>query len=169
MRYVPKPDRGAWHEKAMAAAERGDLDPFIELCVKAKETDRLAERLERAGDRELEGLSHYVTEPAAKALIKAHPAIAARLFRALCMRILNAAKSKYYDAALANLEEARKCYLAAGIEHRWEALALEIRRDHYRKSSFMPGFNAIVAGKRAQVEPSFLDRARWRWVSKTKA
>lgn len=169
MRYVPKPDRAAWHEKAMAAAERGNLGPFIELCVKEKETRRLAERLDSTGDRELEELSHYVTEPAATALRKMHPAVAAKVFRALSMRTLKAAKSKYYDAALAHLEEARRYYLDAGLEHRWEALALEIRRDHYRKSSFMPGFNAIIAGKRARVEPSFLDRARWRWTSKTKA
>ncbi len=169
MRYVPKPDRSAWHEKAMATAERGDLEPFIELCVKAKETDRLAKRLESASDRDLEGLSHYVTEPAATALAKAHPTVAAKVFRALCMRTLKAAKSRYYDAALTHLEEARCCYLAAGLEQQWEALAFEIRRDHYRKSSFMPSFDAIIAGKRARVEPSFLDRARWRWASKAKA
>jgi hypothetical protein len=81
---------------------------------------------------------------------------------------LKVAKSKYYDAALAHIEEARRCYLAAGLEQQWEALALEIRRDHYRKSSFMPGFNAIIAGKRARLEPSFLDRARSRWASKGK-
>ncbi len=169
MRYVPKPDRAGWHEKAMTAVERGSLEPFIELCVKAKETMRLAERLDTTGDRELEELSHYVTEPAARALARTHPAVAAKVFRALCMRTLKAAKSKYYDAALAHLEEARKCYLAAGLEHKWEALALEIRRDHYRKSSFIPGFNAIIAGKKARVEMSFLDRARWHWSSKAKA
>jgi uncharacterized Zn finger protein len=84
------------------------------------------------------------------------------------MRTLKAAKSKYYAAALAHLEQARRCYLAAGLEQQWEALALEIRREHYRKSSFMPGFDSIVAGKRARVEPSFLDRARWQWSSKGK-
>jgi len=168
MRYVPKPDRSGWHERAMATAERGDLEPFIEVSVKAKETDRLAKRLECASDSELEGLSHYVTEPAAAAVAKTHPTVAAKVFRALCMRTLKAAKSKYYAAALAHLEQARRCYLAAGLEQQWEALALEIRREHYRKSSFMPGFDAIVAGKRARVEPSFLDRARWRWSSKGK-
>jgi hypothetical protein len=168
MRYVAKPDRISWHERAMTAAERGDLASLIALWLKVKETGRLAERLERASDHELEGLSHYVTEPAATALAKAHPAVAAKVFRALCMRTLKAAKSKYYDAALAHLEEARRCYLAAGLEQQWEALALKIRRDHYRKSSFMPGFNAIIAGKRARVDPSFLDRARWRWASKGK-
>ena len=166
MRYVPKPDRSAWHERAMATAERGDLGSFIELCVKAKETDRLAKRLECPSDGDLEGLSHYETEPAATAVAKKHPSAAAKVFRALCMRTLKAAKSKYYDEALTHLEQARRCYLAAGLEQHWEALALEIRRDHYRKSSFMPGFDAIVAGKRARVEASFLDRARWQWSSK---
>jgi hypothetical protein len=83
------------------------------------------------------------------------------------MRTLKSAKSKYYDAALTHFEEARKCYLAAGLEHKWEGLALEIRRDHFRKTSFMPGCNAIIAGKRAPMETSFLDRARWRWAAKT--
>ena len=168
MRYVAKPDRSSWHERAMTSAERGDLASLIELSLKVKETGCLAERLKRASDHELEGLSHYVTEPAATALAKAHPAVAAKVFRALCMRTLKVAKSKYYDAALAHIEEARRCYLAAGLEQQWEALALEIRRDHYRKSSFMPGFNAIIAGKRARLEPSFLDRARSRWASKGK-
>jgi hypothetical protein len=84
------------------------------------------------------------------------------------MRTLKAAKSKYYDAALAHLEAARCCYLAAGLEHRWEALALEIRRDHHRKSGFMPGFNTIVAGKQSRVATSFLDEARSLWASKAK-
>jgi hypothetical protein len=169
MLYVPKPDRAIWHEKALASAERGNLGPFIDMCVKTKELDRLAKHLECTGDRKLEDLSHYVTEPAAAALAKAHSAAAAKVFRSLCMRTLKTAKSKYYDAALAHLRDARRCYLAAGLEQQWEALALEIRRNHSRKSSFMPGFNAIITGKSVRVEPSFLDRARWRWASKDKS
>lgn len=168
MRYVPKRDRAGWHEKAMQAAERGDLASLIDLLIQVEETGRLANRLDAASDRELEQLSHYTTEPAAKALAPAHPAVAAKVFRALCMRTLKAAKSQYYSAALTHLEEARRCYLAADLGHKWEALALEIRRDHFRKSSFMPGFNAIIAGKRAHIESSFLDKARWRWAAKTK-
>jgi uncharacterized Zn finger protein len=84
----------------------------------------------------------------------------------LCVRILSAAKSKYYHEALANLEEARRCYQAAGLDERWSELVTEIRREHRRKSGFMPGFEAIVAGKRARVEPSFLDRARTQWARK---
>jgi uncharacterized Zn finger protein len=169
MSYVSKPERAIWHEKALALAEQGNLGQFIELCVKTKELDRLARHLECTGDSKIEDLSHYVTEPAAAALAKAHPAAAAKVFRALCMRILKAAKSKYYDAALAHLTEARRCYLAAGLEQQWEALALEVCRDHSRKSRFMPGFNAIIAGKGVRVEPSFLDRARKRWAEQTKS
>jgi hypothetical protein len=58
VRYVPKAERGAWHEKAMDAAEQGGLESVIELWVGAKEVGRLAERLERTSDAKIEGLSH---------------------------------------------------------------------------------------------------------------
>jgi uncharacterized Zn finger protein len=105
-------------------------------------------------------------EPAAKRLVKTHPAVAAKVFRALCVRILNSGKSKYYDAALANIEAARKCYLAAGLDEVWRKTSSEIRRDHFRKFGFMPRFEEIVAGKKALLKPSFLDRARAQWASK---
>ena len=168
-RYVPKANRAAWHEKAMIAAESGDLDSLIELWLSAKETGRLVERLDRARNSELEGLSHYVTEPAAERLAKAHPAVAAKLFRALCMRIVNAAKSKYYSAALLNLEKAKSCYQRAGLDAQWQALVAEIRRKHHRKSGFMPGLERIVRSAGPGNEPSFLDRARGRWASRAKA
>ena len=168
IRYVPKSERGSWHEKAMAASEQGDLASLIELWLGVKETERLVERLNRVSDAELERLSHYVTEPAAKHLARTHPAVAAKIFRALCVRILSAAKSKYYREALAHLEEARKCYQAAALDERWREPVTEIRREHRRKSGFMPGFEAIVAGKRARVDPSFLDRARTQWARKAK-
>ena len=168
LRYVPKSERGSWQEKAMAASEQGDLASLIELWLGVKEIDRLVKRLNRADDSELEGLSHYVTEPAAKRLARTHSAVAAKVYRALCVRILYAAKSKYYHEALTNLEEARRCYQAAGLDERWRELVTEIRRDHHRKSGFMPGFEAIVAGKRARVEPSFLDRARTQRARKAK-
>jgi hypothetical protein len=167
-RYVPKSERGSWHEKARAESEQGFWASLIVLWLGVKEIDRLVKRLNRADDSELEGLSHYVTEPAAKRLARTHSAVAAKVYRALCVRILYAAKSKYYHEALTNLEEARRCYQAAGLDERWRELVTEIRRDHHRKSGFMPGFEAIVAGKRARVEPSFLDRARTQRARKAK-
>jgi len=169
IRYVPKAERGAWHEKAMAASEQGDLDSLIELWLGAKEIGRLVARLERTSDTQLKRLSHYTTEPAAQRLAKTHPGVAARIFRALCVRIIDAGKSKYYFEALSNLEESRRCYQKAGLDGQWKALVAEIRRDHHRKSGFMPGFEAIVAGKRTRIEPSFLDRARDRWTRKADA
>ncbi len=168
LRYVPKAERGAWHEKAMEAAEQRDLGSVIELWLSAKEIGRLAERLGRASDTELENLSHYVTEPAAEGLAKTHPAVATKVFRALCMRILDAGKSKYYSAALSNLEKAKSCYQSAGLDAQWQALVAEIRRGHHRKSGFMPGFERIVRGAGQSKEPSFLDRARRRWASRAK-
>ena len=169
VRYAPKAERGAWHEKAMEAAEKGELGSVIELWLCTKEIGRLAERLDRTTDSKLESLSHYVTEPAAERLARTHPAVAAKVFRALCMRIVGEGKSKYYFEALANLEKAKSCYEKAGLDAHWQALIAQIRREHHRKSGFMPGFERIVGGTRSRKEPSFLDRARRRWASRTKA
>jgi len=169
VRYVPKAERGEWHKKAMEAAEQGDLRSLIELWVGAKEVGRLAERLERTSDAKLESLSHYVTEPAAERLAKTHPAVAAKIFRALCVRIIDAGKSKYYSDALSNLEKAKNCYQRAGLDAQWQALIAEIRREHHRKSGFMPSFERIVRGTGPSGEPSFLNRARSRWVRREKA
>jgi hypothetical protein len=168
IRYVPKAERGAWHEKAMVASEQGDLASLIDLWLGAKEMDRLVTRLDLASNKQLEGLSHYVTEPAAKRLAKTHPGVAAKVFRALCMRIIDAGKSKYYDAALSNLEKAKSCYRSAELDAQWQALAAEIRSHHFRKSAFMPGFERIARDVGPEKEPSFLDRARGRWASRAR-
>ncbi|MFO1500658.1 MAG: hypothetical protein U1G07_20120 [Verrucomicrobiota bacterium] len=77
MHYVPKEQKAAWQEQAMAAADKADLGEFVSLCVKAKEW---------------ESLSHYCTEPAARAWRDA--LAAAKLYRAMGLRIVNAGKSK---------------------------------------------------------------------------
>jgi uncharacterized Zn finger protein len=164
MRFVPKTERALWHAKAMDAAERSDLGSLIELLLETKETERLICRLQEASDRALEGLSHYVTEPAAERLAKTHPEVAAKLFRALGMRILNAKKNKYYPAALSHFEDAKHCYGRALLDQQWDAVVAEVRRAHHRKVSFMPGFERLVAGQGPSQEPSFLERARKRWL-----
>ena len=164
MQIVPEADRPAWHRKAMAAADHGDLSSVIGLFVETGEIERLAARIDSATDDEPEGMSHYTTEPAAELLTEGHPALAARVFRALGLRIVNAKKNKYYDAALGNFERARDCYAAAGQQEKWDALAAEVRREHGRKYSFMPGFERVVDGGPAvELRPSFLERARSRW------
>jgi tetratricopeptide (TPR) repeat protein len=163
LRYVPRAERVAWHQKAMEAAAGGELQSLIELWLETKEIDRLVERLRRARDEELERISHYVTEPVAKRLAKTHPDIAAKVYRALGMRILEAKKSRYYEAALSNFEDARRCYERAGLAPRWEALVGEIRAQHHRKVGFMAGFEEVVAGGGPSARPTFLERAKARW------
>lgn len=166
MRYVPAKEKKAWHAKSMEASEKGALDLQIELWLEKKEIDRLVARLRRATDEELEGLSHYRTaEPAARKLERSYPDVAARVYQALCMRIVNAGKSGYYDAALDNLERAKKCYVKSGLETDWEMLVADVRERHYRKKAFMAGFEQIVSGYK---EPTFMERAKRRWPGKSK-
>lgn len=162
MKYVPKGERTIWHDKAMNAAAQASLDLVIELWLATKEMDRLVERLRTAPHQELESLSHYTAEAAAKKLVRLHPDVAAKVYRALGMRILNAKRSKYYDAALSHFEQARRCYKKAGINLAWEEFVEEIRQTHHRKSAFMPGFEQLVQGKKPHDKSSFLDRTKRR-------
>jgi tetratricopeptide (TPR) repeat protein len=168
MRYVPVKEKMAWHQKAMEASEKGDLSSQIELWLEKKENDRLVSRLRRATDEELEDLSHYRTEPLARKLERSHPDIAAMVYRALCMRIVNAGKSKYYDVALDNMAHAKKCYAKAGLNSEWQAVVADVRERHSRKKGFMAGFEEIVSGAPKYVEPPFLERAKARWPRKSK-
>ena len=129
---------------------------------------RLVSRLRKAADEELEDLSHYRTEPLVRKLERSHPDISARVYRALCMRIVNAGKSKYYDAALDHIEHAKKCYTKAGLDADWQAVVADVRNRHFRKKGFMAGFEDIVAGEPKNLEPPFLERAKARWPRKSR-
>jgi hypothetical protein len=163
MKLVPKTERAAWHKKAMEAAKGSDLHSLIPLFIETKEIERLAELVSGATDEALEQTSHYDTEPAAKKLEKAHPGPAARLWRAQGMRLVDGAKSKYYDAALENFERARRCYERAGLAAEWADTVRHLRASHHRKTGFMSRFEALAAGAGRGGQPSFLDRAKKRW------
>jgi tetratricopeptide (TPR) repeat protein len=163
MRFVPASARAAWHAKAMDAAEGADLGSLIELWLQTREIERLVARLRTASDAALERLSHHWTEPAASRLTRSHPDVAAKVYRALGMRILNAKKARYYDAAVSHFEDAKRCYERAGLGQQWDAVVGEIRQVHRRKVGFMVNFERLVAGHGPSEEPSFLDRARRRW------
>jgi hypothetical protein len=107
---VKMPDK-----KGLAASEKGDLSSLIELWLEHKAFDPLVSHRHRITDDELEALSHYRTKPLARKLKRSHPDVSARVYRALCMRIVNAGKSKYCDAALDHIEHAKKCYTKAGL------------------------------------------------------
>lgn len=164
MQLVPRADHAAWHTKAMdTARELADLDEALDLWLETKEYALLVERVGRASDRELEGLGHYLNDRVAAYLDGPYPALAARVYRALGMRILVAGKSKYYEAAFQNFADARRCYLAAGLEGQWNALVLAVRGAHSRKTGFMAGFERVAGGGVREQDASFLERARARW------
>jgi uncharacterized Zn finger protein len=133
------------------------------LLIETREIGRLAELMRRTTDEALERMSHYTTAPAAKKLEKPHPDLAARLWRAQGMRIINARKSRFYDAALSDFEHAMRCYLKSGLAAEWEKTVSRVRAGHQRKTGFMPGFEALVAGSAPSDRPSFLEGARARW------
>jgi hypothetical protein len=142
MRYAPGSEKAAWHERAMAAGAGASIGEFISLCVKAKEWGRLGERVHSAKPSELEALSHYCTEPAAKALGKRDPLAAAKLYRALGLRILSAGKSRYYDAALDHFEKARNLYCGAGHSTDWDALGGDCAERPFTKKRISGGIRA---------------------------
>jgi len=138
----------------------------MELLLSTKELERLADLVRQSKDSVIEGLSHYATEPVAQQLEEPHPDLAARLWRAQGMRIVNAKKSKYYAAALSNFESAKRCFERAGLVTEWEKTVHQVRADHHRKTGFLSGFERLVAGAGPRDEPSFLERAKVRWAAR---
>jgi tetratricopeptide (TPR) repeat protein len=166
MACVPKGNKPEWQEKAMARAAEGRLGEFMSLCVKTKEWDRLAARIHSATPDELEAVSHYDSEPAAQGLVKRDRLAAAKLYRALAVRILKSKKSKYYDAALDHFESAHKLYLKAGSGAEWETLVSYLQMEHSRKKWILCGIGLIAAGK-SPSGPSFAERTQERWQKQT--
>jgi hypothetical protein len=162
MACVPRSEKPRWHEKAMSTAAEGSLGEFMSLCVKTKELDRLAARIHAATHAELEAVSHYHSEPAADGLAKRDSRAAAKLYRALAVRILKSKKSKYYAVALTHFQNARKLYFKAGNEAEWQALARFIQTEHSRKKRIMNGLGLIEGGESPSAL-SFAERAQARW------
>lgn len=165
MKSVARRERAEWHERAMAALAGADLSSRIDLLVRTKEWTRLAELVDSTPREGLVALSHYTAGPAAAKLVRRYPLPAAKLHVAMALRILaskSSKRSRYYDAALESLDTARTILRKEGRSGDWEALASEIRRDHRRKTGFMPAFERLAEGRPLR-EPSFAERARARW------
>lgn len=168
MQIVPEAERDRWHGEAMSLAdERASLGSALDLWLETKEYARLVERVRRASDAELEGLGHGPRDRIAAYLDRPYPALAARVYQALGMGIVDAGKSRYYDAAHRNFADARRCYLVAGLAGQWNALVLAVRGEHSRKTGFMKGFERVVAGGIGEADANFLERARARWFAES--
>ncbi len=166
-RYVSDADRTSWHTHAMDTLHTAPLGAALRILTHEHESERLATVVEKADRRALVGISHTAIEPAAELLAAAHPHAAAQLRIAAALRIVEPGKSPYYAAAHRHLGHARELLLAAGHEKEWVDLVSAIRAAHRRKYSFMPRFEAIVAGRRPVQQPTFLDRARAAWQRRT--
>ena len=163
MKFVDAKNVKLLHEKALEKAKDKSLSGFIDICVKTKEWDKLAGHVSSIDTEQLEDLSHYTTEKAAKGLSKTHGLAAAKIYSALGMRILNRRKSGYYRYALEHFQKAGKLYKKGGGSHLWLELIEKVRRDHFRKYSFMPHFEEIAAGRPLKKPESFKARALKRW------
>lgn len=166
MKLVPKADRAKWHKKAIGAGTRADIDSLMELLVETGEFAVLADLVARSSDKDLEEVSHFSSEPAAKKLEKSRPDLAARRWRAQGMRIVNKKQSKHYNAAIRCFESAMRCYKKAGLAKEWEKLARRILTTHSRKTSFIAKFKRLLEASNEPKKPSFLERAKARWVRK---
>jgi hypothetical protein len=164
MRCVPEGDREEWRARALAALETQPPDRQLELLTATGEEERLADVVSRASREELMRPSHDVTEPAAEMLEARHPLAAARLRLALGLRIVEAKKSRYYGAALRHLARGRDLLQEVGRSEVWADLVKEVRARHGAKTSFMPGFERLARGGRFGDGPSFLERARAKWI-----
>lgn len=163
MKYVSKKDREHWHKKAIEEVMNASLPAIITLCMKTQEWEILYESINAATHEDLEAISHYTTEKAAQEIEKNHPIEAAKIYRALGMRIVKAKKSKYYGIALDHMLKAKKLYSENNCEDEWLSLVEDVRRDHYRKYSFIGDFEKIVLGRYPEYLESFEERTRKRW------
>lgn len=163
IRHIPKQQRIEWYPRILEVINTAPLSSAITLLLRLQENERLAQRLRKISDGSIESLSHYTINPAAEELAGDYPDVAAKLYQAMGFRIINAGKSKYYDAALSNFEQAKRCYEKADLELVWMETIEKVMNDHARKYSFMPGFKQVVAGKGPSTEPSIIERAKTRW------
>lgn len=164
MRHVPKSERRQWHRKAMAAAGTASLDDFMDLCVKTKEWDMLAERIHAVPHEEIEAIGHYTAEQVAKGLARKDVLAAAKVYRALGVRIVKRGKSKYYHAALAHFRKARDLYKKCDNADEWNVLVESVRNGHSRKYSFIGDFEKLAAGGAPDKAPTFRQTTKNRWA-----
>ena len=98
-------------------------------------------------------------------LEKPHPELAARLWRAQAMRIVDAGKSRVLRSRRREPGTRPQMLLRAGLVAEWEDAVRQIRADHFRKSAFMAAFESVAAGAGHKPPPSFLERAKTVGVS----
>jgi tetratricopeptide (TPR) repeat protein len=160
MPLVPVGEHDKWRARAMAATEPFDLWLVGPLLVKCDDIERLARRVRALSSVELERLGSFSAGPIADVLSRHHADLAARIYSAVALRIVNRGRSRRYEEALENLAKARDSFLAAGLAPEWHKLVAELRANHSRKTGFIGGFERVVSVGKVAKAPRFLERAR---------
>lgn len=140
-----------------------DIESYLGLCKKVGATPRDCENIANIYKEKRRSRDALIWVDKGLELGKNHPSEAAKIYRALGMRIVKAKKSKYYGIALDHMLKAKKLYSENNCEDEWLSRVEDVRRDHYRKYSFIGDFERIVLGRYPEYLESFEERARKRW------
>ena len=160
MRYVPRGEKTAWQDRAMAAAENADLGEFISLCVKAKEWERLARRVHSAKAEELESSAIIAPNRRPRVWQKRIP----RRRQAVSgdgTAHRECREKQVLPGGLTPFRERARPLLRSGHSAEWQSLVGTVRVAHSRKSGFLSAFERIVSGK--PHSSSYAEEAQARW------
>jgi len=100
-------------------------------------------------------------------LLKKNSLAAAKIYRALGMRILNSKGSKYYSIALEYFLKVKSIYIKNNSKEDWLSIVKYIRQNHARKYSFITDFEKLISEIYSLPHKSFEQRARMRWEKQT--
>jgi len=141
--YAPKGEGASLREKALAhLLGEGSLSVAIDICLREKETVRLAPALS-ARREELLGLDYTVLAPLARELEEDSPDLSILLYRKLALDILEEKRSRAYYHAVDYLRHVKKLLVGSGRAVEWQELREEIKVGHKRKHSFMGMFQGL--------------------------
>jgi len=144
--------------RALVTFDKADLGDAAVALHKLKEIDRLSARLAAAKNESLQKIFYGYAIPMAESLSKKYQEQAARLYVAQAFEILDEKRAKAYHHAHDYLQNAKTLLEKCGDAATWSSLVMDVRREHRLKSSFMPGFEKIVAGDGSPREPTFKER-----------
>lgn len=120
----------------------GSLSVAIEICLREKETVRLARALS-ARQEELLRLDYTVLAPLARELEGDSPDLSILLYRKLALDILGEKRSRAYYHAVDYLRHVKKLLAESGRGAEWQELREEVKVGHKRKHSFMRMFQTL--------------------------
>ena len=144
--------------KALQLFDRSELREAAVALHRLKELDQLAARLDTEKNKALQSIFYGDAIPIAESLSKKYPKQAARLYLAQAPEILDGKRAKAYHHTQDYLQSAEILLEQCGEAATWSDFVAGICREHSRKSSFMPGFEKIVAGEGPPREPTFRER-----------